>query len=160
MSVARTVLAPSGLRNSLGDTALASFITIMRLGHIALSVSSVVKSAAFYKKHFGLRQAARYNFKDKGLTIILLKKASLTLELFEFKKRKPLPQYRKTLDNDLQTVGVKHFSLETKNIEGVYKKFKKARVKFATELRVFADGKRYFFIKDPDGILVEIMEGC
>jgi glyoxylase I family protein len=130
----------------------------MQLGHIALSVSSVVRSAAFYKRHFGLRVSARYRFKDKGLTIVLLKGA-FTLELFEFKKHKPLPQYRKTLDNDLQTVGVKHFSLETKNIEGVYKKFKKARVKFATELRVFANGKRYFFIKDPEGILVEIMEG-
>jgi len=130
----------------------------MRLGHVALSVSSVVRSVAFYKKYFGLRISARYSFKEKGLVIVLLKNADFSLELFEFKKRKPLPQYRKTLDKDLQTVGVKHFSLETKNIEGVYKKFKKARVKFATELRVFANGKRYFFIKDPEGILVEIME--
>ncbi len=106
-----------------------------------------------------MRQAARYNFKDKGLTIVLLKKVGLTLELFEFKKNKPLPQYRKALDDDLHTLGVKHFSLETKNIAAVYNKFKRARVRFATELRLFASGKRYFFIKDFDGILVEIMEG-
>jgi glyoxylase I family protein len=133
---------------------------IMKLGHVALSVSSVVRSAAFYKKHFGLRVSCRYNFKDKGLIIVLLKGAGLTLELFEFKKRKRLPQYRKTLDNDLRTVGVKHFSFETKNIAAAYNKFKKARVKFATELRLFVNGKRYFFIKDPDGVLIEIMEGC
>jgi glyoxylase I family protein len=129
----------------------------MRLGHVAISVAGLARSAAFYKKHFSLRLATRYSFKDKGLNIVLLKGA-FTLELFEFKKRKPLPQYRKTLDNDLHTLGVKHFSLETKNIAAAYNKFKKARVEFATELRLFASGKRYFFIKDPDGILVEIME--
>jgi len=130
----------------------------MQLGHIALSVSNIVRSVAFYKKHFGLKVSARYNFKDKGMAIVLLKKPGLTLELFEFKKRKPLPQYRKTLDNDLRTIGVKHFSLETNNISVAYNKFKRARVKFATDLRVFADGRRYFFIKDPDGNLLELME--
>jgi len=114
---------------------------------------------AFYRKHFGLKVSARYRFNDKGLTMVMLHKSGLTLELFEFKKRKPLPQYRKTLDNDLQTLGVKHFSVETKNITAAYIKFKKTRVKFATDLRVFANGKRYFFIKDPDGSLIEIMEG-
>jgi glyoxylase I family protein len=87
-----------------------------------------------------------------------LRKSGLTLELFEFKKHKSLPLYRRTLGNDLQTLGVKHFSLETKNITVAYNKFKKARVKCATELRLFANGKRYFFVKDPDGILIEIME--
>ncbi|HOW43436.1 MAG TPA: VOC family protein [Candidatus Omnitrophota bacterium] len=130
----------------------------MKLGHIALSVANIARSAAFYKKHFGLRVSKRYSFKDKGMTIVLLKNKDMTLELFEFKKRKPLPQYRKTLDNDLHTLGVKHFSLETGNIEAAFKKFKQARVGLATDLRVFADGRKYFFLKDPDGNLVELME--
>ena len=129
----------------------------MKLGHVAISVASLARSSAFYKKFFGLRLAGRYSFKNKGLNIAILKGA-FNLELFEFQKHKPLPQYRKSLDNDLRTFGVKHFSLKTKNITAAYNKFKKARVKFATDLRVFADGKRYFFIKDPDGILVEVME--
>jgi glyoxylase I family protein len=130
----------------------------MHLGHVAISVSNINRSISFYRKHFGLKLYRKYVFPDKRLTMALLKKGNITLELFEFKKRKPLPQYRKTLDNDLHTLGVKHFSLETKNIQIVYNKFKKARVKFETELRVFANGKRYFFIKDPDDVLIEIME--
>ncbi|MDD5775575.1 MAG: VOC family protein [Candidatus Omnitrophica bacterium] len=129
----------------------------MFLGHIAISVGNLQRSIAFYRKFFGVRQTARYNFKDKGMVIVLLKKPGLTLELFEFKKHKSLPQYRKTLDNDLRTLGVKHFSFETNNIAAAYNKFKKARVKFAADLRGFADGRSYFFIKDPDGILIEIM---
>jgi len=130
----------------------------MRLGHVAISVSSISKSIAFYSKYMGLKVSARYNFKDKGLKLVLIKKGDITLELFEFKKHKPLPQYRKTLDSDLQTLGVKHFSLETNDIDSVYKRFKKARVGIAADMRVFADGRRYFFINDPDGNLIEIME--
>ncbi|HQO38423.1 MAG TPA: VOC family protein [Candidatus Omnitrophota bacterium] len=129
----------------------------MFLGHIAISVGNLQRSIAFYRKFFGVRQTARYSFNDKGMTIALLKRGNITLELFEFKKRRPLPQYRKTLDNDLRTLGVKHFSFETNNITAAYNKFKKARVKFAADLRSFVDGRSYFFIKDPDGILIEIM---
>jgi len=131
---------------------------IMKFGHVALSVASITRAAAFYKKHFGLRLAKKYIHKDSGLTIAVIKKGHITLELFEFKKHKALPQYRKTLDSDLHTVGVKHFSVEVSDIHGVYKRFKKAHVRFATDLRVFDSNKRYFFIKDPDGNLVEIME--
>jgi len=115
------------------------------------------RSISFYRTHLGLKLHKKYVFRDKGMTIALLKKGNIALELFEFKKRKPLPQYRKTLDDDLRTLGVKHFSLETKNITAIFNKFKKSGVRFATDLRVFADGRRYFFIKDPDGILIEIM---
>jgi glyoxylase I family protein len=129
----------------------------MRLGHVAISVKDIGRSAAFYRKFFGLKRAAVYEHKDIGLTICLLK-GSFTLELFEFRKHLPLPKYRRTLDRDLRTIGMKHFSVEVPRIEGFYTKLKKARVSLATELRTFDNGSRYFFLKDPDGILVEIME--
>jgi catechol 2,3-dioxygenase-like lactoylglutathione lyase family enzyme len=130
----------------------------MRFGHIALSVSNLKKSIAFYRRLFSLKCIQKYQHQDSGLAIALLKKGDIELELFEFKRHKPLPKYRKTLDNDLATLGVKHFSVEVSDIEGVYRKFKKAQVAFATGMRVFDNGRQYFFIKDPDGILVEVME--
>jgi len=130
----------------------------MKFGHVALSVANITRSKAFYTRHFGLRLSEKYSHKDIGLTIALLKGGGFSLELFEFKKHKALPHYRKTLDNDLRTVGVKHFSVEVSDIEGTYKRFKKARVQFATAMRTFGNNKRYFFVKDPDGNLVEVME--
>jgi glyoxylase I family protein len=97
-------------------------------------------------------------YPDKGMTIALLRKADIKLELFMFKSRKPLPRYRQTLDRDLRTLGMKHFSVEVPNISKIFQKFKESKVSFATDLRVFDNGAQYFFIKDPDGILVEIME--
>ncbi|MFH0753805.1 MAG: VOC family protein [Candidatus Omnitrophota bacterium] len=130
----------------------------MKLGHIALSVSDLKRSAVFYRRHFGLRHVKTYAYPDKGFTIMLLKNGDITLELFEFKKQKALPEYRKTLLKDLLTLGVKHFSVEVSNITAVYRKFRNAGISLASELCRFDSGARYFFIQDPDGILVEIME--
>jgi glyoxylase I family protein len=131
---------------------------LLKLAHIALSVSNINKSAHFYRKHFGFKLVKRYPHKEIGLTICVIKKNNISLELFEFKKMNPLPQYRKDLDNDLKTIGVKHFSFAVSDIEGEYKRLKKSGVHFATLLRTFDNGLKYFFIKDLDGVLVEIME--
>ena len=130
----------------------------LKFGHVGLSVSNLKRSVAFYCRYFGLRYVKTYTYVEKGFTIALLKKGDISLELFEFEKHKPLPAYRQTLDHDLRTLGVKHFSVEVTDIRKVYQKFKRAKTAFATDLRIFDNGARYFFIKDPDGILVEVME--
>ncbi|MDD5255511.1 MAG: VOC family protein [Candidatus Omnitrophica bacterium] len=130
----------------------------MKIDHIGLSVSNIRRSAAFYKKHFGFRCARIYIHKDIGMTIAVLKRDGICLELFEFKKHKKLPGYRKTLDSDLRTLGVKHFSFGVKDIKGAYTRLRHTRLCFATDMRPFDNGLRYFFVKDPDGILIEVME--
>ncbi len=128
----------------------------MRFGHIALSVSNLTRSVGFYRRHFGLKLVKKYV--HDNVVIALLKKDDIVLEIFEFKKHRPLPKYRRKLGDDLRTLGVKHFSVEAPDILKTYQTFKKARVPLAADLRVFDNGARYFFVKDPDGILVEIME--
>lgn len=131
---------------------------MFKIAHVALSVSNIEKSAAFYRRHFGFSCAEKYFHKEIGLTIAVLKKGDMALELFEFKRHKSLPIYRKSLDSDLKTLGTKHFSFAVSDIESWYKKLKKSKVKFATSLSTFDNGLQYFFIKDPDGILIEIIE--
>jgi glyoxylase I family protein len=130
----------------------------VKIGHIALSVSSIDKSIAFYRKNFGLVCREKYRHPELGFTIAIIKKNNIALELFEFKKHKKLPQYRRDLDTELKTLGVKHFSLEVTNIENTLRRLKKNKVRFATDISTFDTGQRYFFIRDPDGILVELMQ--
>ena len=130
----------------------------MKFGHVAISVANLQRSVSFYRRVFGLVCKEKYGHPALGMVIALLKKGDIALELFEFKKRVPLPRYRKKLKSDLHTLGVKHFSIEVDAIERFYKKLKKSRVGIEIPLSVFDSGARYFFIKDPDGILVEVME--
>jgi len=129
-----------------------------KIAHIAISVSNIERTANFYRKHFGFCLAEKYSHKDIGLTIAVLKNGNSALELFEFKKHKRLPGYRKGLESDLRTLGVKHFSFEVADIEKILLRLRRAKVRLATDIRTFDNGCRYFFLKDPDGILVEVME--
>lgn len=130
----------------------------MKIAHIALSVSNLDKSIAFYKNNFGLKCREIFQIESAGLKIAILKKGDVSLELFEFKRRKPLPIYRKDLDSDLKTIGAKHFAFAAADIGEEYKRLKKSGAHFATDICTFKNGKRYFFIKDADGIFIEIIE--
>jgi glyoxylase I family protein len=100
-----------------------------------------------------------FQIKASGIKICILKKDRVALELFEFKNHKTLPKYRKDLTSDLKTLGTKHFALAIDDISRIYNKLKKSGVKLATDIRLFENGLKYFFIKDPDGILIEAIEG-
>ncbi|MFA5116393.1 MAG: VOC family protein [Candidatus Omnitrophota bacterium] len=130
----------------------------MKLGHIALSISDLGATVEFYRRNFGFELAEEYTMRSSGLKICILKKGNIALEVFEFEDHQALPQYRKNLDSDLRTIGVKHCSFEVDNIQAAYDRLKKSAVEFAGDICTFEDGRRYFFIRDPDGILIEIME--
>jgi glyoxylase I family protein len=131
---------------------------LLKIGHIAISVSNLDNSIDFYKKSFGLDCTDKYTNESAGLNICVLKRDGVTLELFCFENFNPLPEYRRNLDSDLKTLGVKHFCLGVADIEETYNRLRKSDIEFVTDIRMFESGARYFFIKDPDGILVEVME--
>jgi len=131
---------------------------LIKIAHIALSVSDIDKSISFYCKNFALKCTEKFHIESVGLKIAIIKNNKVSLELFEFKKYRVLPKYRKSLDSDLRTIGTKHVAFGLKDIRGAYNRLKRAKVKFATGIRVFENGSKYFFIKDHDGILIEIME--
>jgi catechol 2,3-dioxygenase-like lactoylglutathione lyase family enzyme len=131
---------------------------LLKLSHVALSVSDLDTSVVFYSKIFGFSPVEKFQDQSSDLTVCLLKKDDITLELFKFKEYSPLPQYRKNLDSDLKTLGAKHFAFEVDTIEIWYEKLKSANVTFVTDVCTLENGAKYFFIKDPDGILVEVIE--
>jgi len=128
------------------------------LDHTAISVSSLKESINFYERIFGFKCIKKFYIETLNANACFLKINKFILEVFEFINYNPLPNYRKTLIDDLKTIGVKHFAFKVDNIEKIYYSLKEKKVDFATDIRLGGSGLRYFFIKDPDGILVEIIE--
>lgn len=133
---------------------------MLRISHVGISVTDIERSAQFYARHFGFTCRERHQIEKERLQIWLLEKDGVVLELFCFRDCAALPGYCANLSTDLRTIGVKHFSFAVPDIQAMRDTLKGAGVEFETEIRVFENGARYFFIKDPDGILVEIMEGA
>lgn len=128
------------------------------LDHAAISVSSLKESINFYERIFGFKCIKKFYIETLNANACFLKINIFSLELFEFMDHNPLPNYRKTVIEDLKTIGVKHFAFKVNDIEKTYYSLKDKKVDFATDICLGGSGLRYFFIKDPDGILVEIIE--
>lgn len=125
--------------------------------HVSISTDNLEKSLEFYKK-FGFKRKKEYH--DEMVDIVMISLENMILEIFHYhQEKKPLPEHSKNLEVDLKTVGNKHFGLGVKNIEEA-KKFIEENNLNDSEIIINQGrlGKPYFFIKDPNGILMEIIE--
>lgn len=124
--------------------------------HVTISVDDLNKTLEFYKK-FGFENYKEYH--DESVDIIMLKLENMILEIFHYQEKEQLPEHSKNLGIDLKTIGNKHFGLGVKNIMEA-KKFVEDNQLNNSEIIINKGrlGKPYFFIKDPNGILMEIIE--
>lgn len=129
---------------------------MFNFNHVALSVDNVEKSLEFYKK-LGFKILKEYH--DKSVDIFHLSLNDVVLEIFHYFDNIDLPEHSKNLSTDLKTIGNKHFGLGVKDIMKA-REFVKNEKLFDGDIDIIQGrlGKPYFFIKDPDGILIEIIE--
>lgn len=125
--------------------------------HVALSVTNIEKSVEFYKK-FGFTEFKSWKSEDESIKITTLKLNDIVLEMFCYKEYSELPNTAKTVATDLQVIGTKHFALGVDDIEEAEKFVIKNDICKNVDIKTGRLGKQYFFISDPDGILVEIIE--
>ncbi len=126
--------------------------------HTALSITNREKSVEFYGK-LGFKQVYLWTAEDKSLSITHLKLGDFILELFCYAKFQTAPGSIHATATDLPVIGTKHFGLKVESIE-VARGDLIAKDVIGQDVQITQGrtGPRYFFIADPDGILVEIME--
>lgn len=125
----------------------------MRIHHISITVKDVPKSILFYKINFGFKEIETYTKDGWDGQITLLELDNTRLELFHF------PEILDTKDDlmDFKVVGIKHIGIEVKSVDEKYQELKAAGV----DIDEPGDGtrcKRYCFLRDPDGIPIELFE--
>ncbi len=131
-----------------------------RFHHVCLSVSDRVKSIAFYET-FGFHQVHLWEAADKSLIITHLKMPDdpVILELFCYARPTPAPGSIHSTKTDLPIIGTKHFGLRVESIENTRRELiAKGLITKETTITQGRTGPRFFFVPDPDGILVEISE--
>lgn len=58
----------------------------------------------------------------------------------------------------MPVVGTKHFAMHTRDIEAAHAALVKAGAEVDQRIAIGRTGMRYFFAKDPDGILIEVVD--
>ena len=130
---------------------------MFKIHHIALSVKNIKISYNFYKI-FGFEKVLDWKSDDWNLEIMHLKLDDFILELFCFKNSNEILEESKNLQTDLLRIWVKHFWLKVENLEEIKEKFIKENIAKDIEIKLWRTGIKYFFINDPDWILLEFVE--
>lgn len=129
------------------------------IDHYAISVSNSEKSREFYEK-LGFQTVKDYQADDGSVRILQMENNGFLLEIFCYPDSDPTPDFVETLNTDLHVNGAKHMALAVKDPKKAAEYLLKQGL--IREMPVINEGRLgrpYFFIKDPDGIFVEIITG-
>jgi glyoxylase I family protein len=125
--------------------------------HVALSVANIETSISFYKL-LGFTKLRDWTADDGSLTITHLKNGDMILELFRYTHHQPAPASTHSTSTDLPVIGTKHFGLGVESIQAARADLTSKGLgdKLTETKRARTASMSYFFVADPDGILVEI----
>ncbi len=141
---------------------------VKSIAHIGFSVIDLEESISFYCDILGFKEIDRKEFsgeyldnilagKDVELDAVFLqaKDNSSTIELLDFKK----PQNSYGDDVPFFQTGLNHFCVSVENIDSIYEKLLANNYKMNSPPLLSPDKQvKICFVREPNGILVELIE--
>jgi catechol 2,3-dioxygenase-like lactoylglutathione lyase family enzyme len=125
----------------------------MRVHHIAISVKDLKNSTKFYKENFGFKEIKRFTKPGWDGNAIVLKLGGMQLELFHFKN-----QIKKKDDlSNFKVLGLKHIGIEVSSVHDKFKKLKNKGLDIDEPVKGVTCSW-FCFLRDPDGIPIELYE--
>ena len=125
----------------------------MRIHHIAISVKDSEKSAKFYKETFGFEEINRFTKPGWDGSAIILKLNDLRFEVFQFQSH---IEKKDDLSN-LKVIGLKHIGIQVKSVKEKYEELKNKSVDIDEPVKGTTCAW-FCFLRDPDGIPIELYE--
>mgnify|MGYP001271656140 CR=1 FL=1 len=125
---------------------------ITGIGHVAINAKDMEKSLDFYERVLGLPEAFRLEGADGSLSMVYVKTGPRNfLEIFP--RAAAGPERR----NDQQ--GIKHYCLWVDDLAATLAELEARGLPVdRSRVRVGRTGSRIYFVADPDGVQVELME--
>ena len=131
---------------------------IVKVLHTGISVSDMERSLKWYKDVLGFDQLIKDDYVPPlGARLCFIRGCGgYEIELFQYDAPKTMSDERRTPNTDLQTTGTKHMAIQVKDMAG----FKEKYVAYGGDIahEVTMCGESVMFIRDPDGVLVELIQ--
>ena len=120
------------------------------IGHVALKVSDINRSLAFYRDRLGFQEMMHLDRDDGSLWLVYLRITDTQfIELFPGgEDEAPGPD----------RTAINHFCLETADLDATANALRAAGITLTVEPKMGLDGNRQCWIADPDGNRIEFMQ--
>jgi catechol 2,3-dioxygenase-like lactoylglutathione lyase family enzyme len=124
--------------------------------HTALSVADIERSVSFYE-FFGYRKVLTWEALDGSLSIGHLRNEQAhMLELVCYADASTIPP--PGVGNDLNEIGVKHIAFHVDDVQAARDEIVARELGEVTELTAGRTQMELFFVRDPDGLWVEVLK--
>jgi glyoxylase I family protein len=125
------------------------------INHIALNCLNVGAQETFFSKHFGFQRSRTFN-SGKPNEFIMLKLGTVRLELFPTNPALTMQQ-----KGGEQLIGFKHLAFDVPKLERAMESLRADGIEFdpIIEQDHVVPGMRIVFFRDPEGNIIELMEG-
>lgn len=124
---------------------------LMRFTYTGVRVRNLKRSLRFYKKVMGMRETLRGRMKAGGIYVQL--RSPRSRQLFELNYYPPKAKYYERYDSGSE---LDHLAFWTRDVDKRFSGLTSGGAKVA--VRPFSeDGYRLAFVKDPDGIWIELI---
>jgi len=139
--------------------------------HFAIQVAEVERSSRFYSENLGFKQVERWSLREPYVQRVVGHYPDVTLEIavlsipgtelfLEILEYRDVP--KQAIDTDTANPGTAHFCLFVDDLETLYAQLLERGVEFVSELQTPTWGPnlggRLVYMKDPDGIRVELVQ--
>jgi glyoxylase I family protein len=125
------------------------------INHIALNCHVVAAQEAFFARHFGFQRSRTFNA-GKPNEFIMLKLGPVRLELFPADSTKT-----KHEKGGEQGIGFKHLAFDVPRLEPAIEALRADGIEPdpIIDMGELIPGSRIVFFRDPEGNIIELMEG-
>jgi lactoylglutathione lyase len=133
---------------------------IKTIDHIGIMTKDLQKSVKFYTGVLGFSIAMKMDMAEAGLSVVFVEKDGSKIELMEY-RGKNAPKRSKGVEIAVggQSIPINdHITLSVDNIEDTVTEFREKGVIFNLEPIELEGGMKLASFKDPDGVLIELIE--
>jgi catechol 2,3-dioxygenase-like lactoylglutathione lyase family enzyme len=125
-----------------------------RLEHFGISVADLERSVAWYRARFGFEESRRFERAEWGLKAAVLRLGADLLEIVQPERPLPAPPGAFGLPEILRPGGLAHLAIGVPDVAAALEAMSSSGDDLATGL---LEG-RLFFVRDPDGTLIEVRQ--
>ncbi|MEH3039171.1 MAG: VOC family protein [Sphingomonas paucimobilis] len=131
---------------------------LQSLHHIGVIVQDLDATIAWYERHLGFAVLTTFAF--PGARVAFIGRGEVKLELFQIDGAAPMAPERKEALTNLRIGGINHFAILVDDIEATLAELQENGVEQAYPISDVPDGSgdRWVFIRDNEGMLIELYQ--